>query len=96
MRRTRTPWRSAMASAWRVTVTGQRDGVAEQVVAHQREQRQEGLLVGEDVAGVVDQGEVLAVGVEHGPEVGPGGPHQAATCSAWASRSKSRVPSVEA
>ena len=45
---------------------------------------------------VVDQREVLAVGVDHRAEVGAGGPHEAATCSAWVGRSKPRAPLVDA
>ena len=42
----------------------------------EREQREQRLGVGEDVALVVDEREALAVGVDHRPEVGARGPHQ--------------------
>ena len=42
----------------------------------QFEQQEQGLVVGEDTALPVDQGDVLATGVDDGPHVGPRGPHQ--------------------
>ena len=53
-----------------------RDLVADDVVAEQVEEDEQRLAVGEHVAGVVDDREVLAVGVDGRPEVGPRGPHQ--------------------
>ena len=44
---------------------------------HQVEEQQQGLVVGEDLALVVDQGEVLPAGVDDRAQVGPRGPDQA-------------------
>ncbi len=54
---------------------------------HQVEQEQEGLVVGEDVALVVDQGDVLAAGVDDRPQVGPRRPHQVGDPGGAAARS---------
>ena len=51
-----------------------RDPVAEQVVAHQIEQREDGLGVREDMALVVDEREVLAV-IGQAPGIGTGQRH---------------------
>ena len=55
------------------------------------------LVVGEDVALVVDERDVLAVGVDDRAEVGARGPHQVADARrAWRPRSKAATPAVAA
>ncbi len=65
-----------ISSATTLAATGRATRVAGIGLGDQGQQHQQGLVVGEHVAQVVDDGHVLAAGVEHRPQVGARGPHQ--------------------
>ena len=70
------PASAQMASAARLTATGRATRGVGLGLDHQAQQHQQGLVVGEHRALVVDDGQVLAVGVDHRPQVGARGPDQ--------------------
>ncbi len=65
-----------ISSAAPLAATGRATRADGMGLGDQGQQHQQGLVVGQGVAQVVDDGHVLATGIEDRPEVGTRGPHQ--------------------